>query len=74
MLTMKQAASKFLAHKRIAVTGVSRTPQGHGANVVYQRLRARGYEVSRSIRMRTRSKATRATTTSSQSLAASTLS
>ena len=41
----KQAASRFLAHKRIAVTGVSRTPSGHGANVVYQRLRDRGYEV-----------------------------
>ena len=45
MVEMKQAASQFLAHKRIAVTGVSRTPQGHGSNVVYQRLRARGYEV-----------------------------
>ncbi len=39
------AASEFLAHKRIAVTGVSRNPAGHGANVVYQRLRERGYEV-----------------------------
>ena len=45
MVPIKQAASEFLAHKRIAVTGVSRTPQGHGANVVYQRLRDRGYEV-----------------------------
>lgn len=45
MSTMKQAASEFLANKRIAVTGVSRTPKGHGSNVVYQRLRARGYEV-----------------------------
>ena len=35
--TMKEAASEFLANKRIAVTGVSRTPKGHGANVVYQR-------------------------------------
>jgi len=42
---MKQAVSKFLAKGRIAVTGVSRTPRGHGANVVYQRLRDRGYEV-----------------------------
>ena len=41
----KVAASQFLASKRIAVTGVSRTPQGHGSNVVYQRLRERGYEV-----------------------------
>jgi predicted CoA-binding protein len=39
------AAARFLAHKRIAVTGVSRNPQGHGSNVVYQRLRGRGYEV-----------------------------
>lgn len=45
MLTLKQAASQFLANKRIAVTGVSRKAQGHGANVVYQRLRDRGYEV-----------------------------
>lgn len=45
MTTIKEAASKFLANKRIAVTGVSRNPQGHGSNVVYQRLRDRGYEV-----------------------------
>ncbi|HZC73154.1 MAG TPA: CoA-binding protein [Jatrophihabitans sp.] len=45
MITIKQAASEFLANKRIAVTGVSRTANGHGANVVYQRLRSRGYEV-----------------------------
>jgi uncharacterized protein len=42
---IKEAASEFLANKRIAVTGVSRNPQGHGSNVVYQRLRVRGYEV-----------------------------
>jgi predicted CoA-binding protein len=41
----KDAAAQFLGCKRIAVTGVSRTPENHGANVVYQRLRARGYEV-----------------------------
>ena len=45
MLTVKEAAAAFLANKRIAVTGVSRTPKGHGSNVVYQRLRERGYEV-----------------------------
>lgn len=45
MVTVKQAASDFLASKRIAVTGVSRNPQGHGSNAVYQRLRARGYQV-----------------------------
>ena len=27
------------------MTGVSRNPQGHGGNVVYKRLRQRGYEV-----------------------------
>jgi predicted CoA-binding protein len=42
---MKQAAAEFLACKRIAVTGVSRTPSGHGSNAVYTRLRDRGYEV-----------------------------
>jgi predicted CoA-binding protein len=45
MQTIKEAASEFLAAKRIAVTGVSRSPTGHGSNVVYQRLRDRGYEV-----------------------------
>ena len=45
MVTVKEAASEFLAHKRIAVTGVSRNPQGHGSNAVYQRLRGRGYHV-----------------------------
>lgn len=44
MLT-RQAAAAFLANQRIAVTGVSRRPQGHGSNAVYQRLRARGYQV-----------------------------
>lgn len=42
---MKQAASEFLTNNRIAVTGVSRKPEEHGANVVYRRLRERGYEV-----------------------------
>src|SRR6202162_4835130 len=45
MATIARAASEFLAKKRIAVTGVSRNPQGHGSNVVYQRLKERGYEV-----------------------------
>ena len=45
MLTIKDAAEDFLAHKRIAVTGVSRHPESHGANVVYRRLRDRGYKV-----------------------------
>lgn len=42
---IKETASEFLANKRIAVTGVSRKPEGHGSNVVYQRLRERGYDV-----------------------------
>ena len=45
MSTIKEAAAEFLAKKRVAVTGVSRTPQSHGGNIVYQRLRQRGYEV-----------------------------
>jgi len=42
---IKEAASEFLASKRVAVTGVSRHPTNHGSNVVYKRLRDRGYEV-----------------------------
>src|SRR5919201_3837741 len=45
MATIKEAAGEFLANKRIAVTGVSRKPQSHGSNIVYQRLRERGYDV-----------------------------
>jgi len=45
MLTLKEAAPEFLAKKRVAVTGVSRKPENHGGNLVYQRLRQRGYEV-----------------------------
>ena len=45
MATIKEAASEFLSQKRVAVTGVSRTPGGHGSNVVYKRLRERGYQV-----------------------------
>jgi len=42
---MKEAASEFLAYKRIAVTGVSRKPKEHGSNIVFKRLRDRGYQV-----------------------------
>jgi predicted CoA-binding protein len=45
MQKMKDAANEFLDHRRVAVTGVSRHPEGHGSNVVYKRLRDRGYEV-----------------------------
>lgn len=45
-MPMKEAAADFLAQKRIAVAGVSRSSGGeHGGNVVYKRLRERGYEV-----------------------------
>jgi len=42
---IKDAATDFLSHRRVAVTGVSRTPGSHGGNVVYKRLRERGYQV-----------------------------
>jgi predicted CoA-binding protein len=43
---IKEAASEFLANKRVAVTGVSRdSKSGHGSNTVYRRLRDRGYDV-----------------------------
>jgi len=45
MQSIKDAAAEFLAAKRIAVTGVSRTPKTHGSNNVYRRLRERGYQV-----------------------------
>lgn len=45
MPCIKEAAADFLQHKRIAVTGVSRTAGSHGSNAVYKRLRERGYEV-----------------------------
>ncbi|HEX7601959.1 MAG TPA: CoA-binding protein [Polyangiaceae bacterium] len=44
-LPVREAAEEFLGKKRIAVTGVSRKKQPHGSNIVYQRLRQRGYEV-----------------------------
>ncbi len=46
MPTVDQAITDFLAQKRIAVAGVSREAGGaHGGNVVYRRLKERGYEV-----------------------------
>lgn len=44
-IPISEAANRFLSARRIAVTGVSRQTGGHGSNVVYQRLRSRGYEV-----------------------------
>ena len=45
MTSIADAATEFLAHDRIAVAGVSRNATGHGGNVVYLRLRDRGYTV-----------------------------
>jgi predicted CoA-binding protein len=46
MQSINEAASEFLAHKRVAVTGVSRNRKSdHGSNTVYKRLRDRGYDV-----------------------------
>ena len=46
MSALKEAAEEFLGQKRIAVAGVSRNPgSGQAANVVYRRLRDRGYSV-----------------------------
>lgn len=45
MASIAQAAEEFLANRRIAVTGVSRTPSAHAANAVYNRLKDRGYDV-----------------------------
>jgi hypothetical protein len=42
---IKEAAFEFLGKRRVAVTGVARTPKSHGSNVVYRRLRDRGYDV-----------------------------
>lgn len=43
-MKLAEAAAEFLASKRIAVTGVSRNPQGHGSNAVIDRLLERGYD------------------------------
>lgn len=43
MVTISEAAHDFLECRRIAVTGVSRTADGHGGNVVFDRLVERGY-------------------------------
>ena len=45
MQTINEAASAFLATKRVAVTGVSRKSRDHGANYVYRRFKERGYQV-----------------------------
>ena len=45
MQEINEAATAFLANKRVAVTGVSRAPKQPGSNTVYKRLRDRGYDV-----------------------------
>jgi uncharacterized protein len=45
MVAVKDAAAEFLRARRIAVTGVSRHPRGHGSNAVVRGLRKRGYQV-----------------------------
>lgn len=44
MTTFMEMGQEFLAQKRIAVAGVSRTPQ-NTANAIYRKLRDEGYEV-----------------------------
>lgn len=44
-MKISEAAEDFLTVGRIAVTGVSRNPSGHGSNAVYDRLLERGYDV-----------------------------
>jgi uncharacterized protein len=44
MESLKQAATDFLAQRRLAVAGVSRQG-GHVANIVYRKLREQGYTV-----------------------------
>jgi diacylglycerol O-acyltransferase / wax synthase len=43
MQSIQDAAAAFLNCKRVAVTGVSRTPRTHGSNNVYRRLRERAF-------------------------------
>lgn len=45
MIPIKEAATRFLDARRIAVTGVSQDPKGEASNGIYRRLRDRGYDV-----------------------------
>lgn len=42
---LQATVREFLAHKRIAVAGVSRTKTNEAANLIYRKLRDTGYEV-----------------------------
>jgi uncharacterized protein len=44
MQSLREAAEEFLGQRRIAVAGVSRDPK-QAANLIYRRLRERGYAV-----------------------------
>ena len=43
--SLEATVREFLAYKRVAVAGVSRTDTNEAANVVYRKLRDSGYEV-----------------------------
>jgi predicted CoA-binding protein len=45
MSTLNEAVADFLAQQRIAVTGVSRSKKGQPANLIYRKLRDKGYVV-----------------------------
>ena len=45
MIALAEILTRLSEPSTTAVTGVSREAGGHGGNVVYQRLRDRGYEV-----------------------------
>ena len=45
MPTHQEAADEFLAHKRIAVAGVSRNAGMHAGNGIYSKLKETGFEV-----------------------------
>ena len=42
---LEAAVQEFLAHKRVAVAGVSRSDSNEAANVIYRKLRDSGFEV-----------------------------
>jgi uncharacterized protein len=44
MNSLREAVSDFLAQRRVAVAGVSRDGT-HVANLVYRRMREKGYQV-----------------------------
>jgi hypothetical protein len=63
MGTLQEAATELLSHRRIAVTGVSRKPKGHGRTSYTGASPSEGTRCSRSTRTRMRWRGIRATTT-----------